>query len=74
MYSVFHGTGDDFGVDLEGPISSIQTDNDVQVPETSVLNQLQMEWLQTVIDVTTNDNNVGITIYMRTVETVVQML
>lgn len=74
--SVFNGTVDhNYGVDLEGPIASLETSNNVQVPETSILlNQTQMEWLKTEVNVSSNDNNYGITLYMRAVDTVLRII
>eukprot|EP00794_Sanderia_malayensis_P014537 gene14537-16040_t len=64
-----------YGVDEEAPTPAIDSDNDVVVPETNVLlTDEQYQVLIQSVDISINDSNEGINIYVHAIDTVSNIL
>lgn len=58
----------DFGIDDDGPVPDLQTENNVQVPTCGVLlSDTQMEILQQNVDPLVDDQNAGMNLYWQAV-------
>ena len=72
---VFCERWDDYGIDEEGPMPDIQTDNDVTIPDSCLnLPQCQLSYLQNHIHPLSEDGNEGINLYLETAEIVNDMI
>ena len=79
-YNINEGAGDSldyslYGIDEEGPLPEINSDNDIVVPESSiVLSDEQFSFLSQTIDPLHEDSNEGITLYMQAIELLTNLL
>ena len=60
----------DYGVDYEGPLPEITSNNNIIVPETPQLSEEQYQELRQTVNPTEDDGNNGMELFLTTVELV----